>query len=150
MANRIRYTDYHYSVFQIIKWIFIIIQILLLIFSITLFFGSLILFYNNSADNHLEHHFRRESQRVLLFFCSLANLGTILSSIGIYGSLIRDKLIIVAYSLLVVILMFAVIVFVGNLYEICALWALFVFSSIYAFLISKYEDTVYDVRTGNV
>ena len=141
---------YYYSVFRVIKWLFIIIQIVLLVLSITLFFGSLILFYANSGDKDLEHNTRRESQRVLLFFCSLANLGTILSSIGIYGTLINDKFIVCAYALIVFIVMFAVIVFVGNVYEVCALWLLFVFSTIYAFLISKYEDIVYDVRTGNV
>lgn len=139
-----------YSVFQWIKCIFIVIQILLLVLSVILFVGSLVLFYVQSSDKDLEHNHKRESQRVLLFFCSLANLGTILSSIGIYGSLVNDKLIVCAYALIVFIVMFAVIVFVGNVYEVCALWALFVFSTIYAFLISKYEHIVYDVRTGNV
>ena len=140
----------YYKVFRVVKWSFIITQIILLLLSITLFFSSLVLYYTSDATNEQNHITRRESQRLLLFFCSLANFGTILSSIGIYGSLTNDKIIICAYASLVVIVMFAVIVFVGNIYEVCLLWALFVFASIYAFLTSKYEDKVYDVRTGNV
>lgn len=141
---------HYYTLFQTIKWLFILTQVFLLAVSIVLFFGSLILFYSNSHNNELDNNSKRESQRVLLFFCSVANLGTILSSIGIYGALINGKFIIVAYSVIVIIMMFAVIVFVGNLYQIFALWCLFAFSSIYVYFMSKYEDIVYDVRNANV
>jgi hypothetical protein len=134
--------------FQTIKWLFILTQVLLLVASIVIFFGSLILFYSNS--NGLDNSLKRESQRVLLFFCSISNLGTVLSSIGIYGALSNQKFIIVAYALIVIIMMFAVIVFVGNLLEICSLWSLFVFASIYVYLMYKYEGVVYDVRNAYV
>ncbi len=139
---------YYYSMFQTIKWLFILTQVLLLVASIVIFFGSLILFYSNS--NGLDNSLKRESQRVLLFFCSISNLGTVLSSIGIYGALSNQKFIIVAYALIVIIMMFAVIVFVGNLLEICSLWSLFVFASIYVYLMYKYEGVVYDVRNAYV
>jgi cytochrome bd-type quinol oxidase subunit 2 len=134
--------------FQTIKWLFILTQVLLLVVSIVIFFGSLILFYSNSND--LDNSLKRESQRVLLFFCSISNLGTILSAFGIYGALSNEKFIIVAYALIVIIMMFAVIVFVGNLLEICSLWSLFVFASIYVYFMYKYEDVVYDVRNAYV
>ncbi len=139
---------FYYSMFQTIKWLFILTQVLLLVVSIVIFFGSLILFYGNSND--LDNSLKRESQRVLLFFCSISNFGTILSSIGIYGALSNEKFIIVAYALIVIIMMFAVIVFVGNLLQICSLWSLFVFASIYVYLMYRYEDVVYDVRNAYV